>query len=421
MSTPESLNNDVRDDAAPVKDTTPDAAKTSAGTSPASGRLLSLDVFRGATLAAMLIANNPGSWSHKYPGFGHASWDGFTFTDLIFPAFVFIMGVAMTFSFARRVAEGGSGKALLVQLVRRTAILILLGLALQALSYGLLHSPDSPRKFRFPGVLQRIALCYFFAGLVLLTGLRARGQAVVAAVLLIGYHIIMKYVPVPGFGAGKLGPEGGNWATFLDDKIFGAHGYKFLKETSQWHDPEGLFSTVPAIATALLGTITGYLLRDRTRADYEKVAKVGVWGAVLLVVGLIWSYWFPLNKNLWSPSFVLWAGGWSLLGLGACYYCTDIRRITWWTKPFVVLGTNAIVTFFTVGVFTILSIWIKWEDGTGRKIALKTWLYENLVKSWVEPAFGPEASSLGWGIFYIAVWTLLVGVLLYRKRIFIKV
>jgi predicted acyltransferase len=392
-----------------------------AGTSPASGRLLALDVFRGATLAAMLIANNPGDWSRKFPAFEHAHWNGCTFTDLIFPGFVFIMGVAMTFSFARRIAEGGNRGALIIQLIRRTLILIALGLALQALSYGLLHDPDSPRKFRYPGVLQRIALCYFFAGLVLLTGLRARGQAVVAAVLLIGYHFLMKYVPVPGFGAGKLGPEGGNWATFIDDRIFGAHGYLFLKETKLWHDPEGLLSTIPAIATALIGTITGYLMRDKARAPFEKVAALMAWGFAVLVVGLTWSYFFPANKNLWTSSFVMIAGGWALLGLGACYYCTDIRRVTWWTKPFVVLGTNAIFTYVTVGMFTILSIYIKWEGADGKKVALKTWLYEHLVKSWVEPALGANASSLGWGIFYIAVWTLLVGVLLYRKRIFIKV
>jgi len=387
---------------------------------PERRRLLSLDVFRGTTLAAMLIANNPGSSDH-YPAFEHASWNGCTFTDLIFPSFVFIMGVAMTFSFARRLAEGGDKKALLIQLIRRTVILICLGLALQALSYGLLHSPDSPKKFRFPGVLQRIALCYFFAGLALLSGLKARGQAVLAALLLLGYYAVMKYVPVPGFGAGHFTEDGRNWATFIDNKIFGPHAYYFIKKTQLWHDPEGLFSTIPAIATALIGTITGYLIRNRDRSDMDKVATMTVWGFVLVVGGLAWSYWFPLNKNLWTSSFVLVAGGWALLGLGASYFACDIKRSKWWTLPFVVLGTNAIVIYFSVGVFTILSIAIKWTTSDGKMISLKGWLYNHLVKSWVEPLISPNASSLGWGIFYIGLWTLVVGLLLYRRRIFIKV
>lgn len=392
-----------------------------AAASSAPSRLLSLDVFRGATLAAMLVANNPGDWKHSFPAFKHAPWHGCTFTDLIFPGFVFIMGVAMTFSFARRLAEGGNRKALLIQMIRRTLILILLGLALQALSYGLLHNPESARKFRFPGVLQRLALCYFGAGLVLLTGWRARGQAAVAAALLLGYYFLMRFVPVPGFGAGQLGPDGGNWSSWIDNKVFGPHAYLYLKETGMWHDPEGLLSTLPAIASALLGTITGYLLRDKTKPAFEKVSAMMAWGLAVLVVGMIWGHFFPVNKNLWTSSFVLVAGGWSLLGLGACYYCTDIRRVTWWTKPFEILGTNAIFTYFTVGVFTVLSIYIKWEGADGKKIALKTWLYNNLVKSWVEPLFGSNMASLGWGLFYIGLWTLLVYVLLYRRRIFLKV
>lgn len=386
-----------------------------------AARLLSLDVFRGLTLAAMLIANNPGDWKSIFPAFKHAQWHGCTFTDLIFPGFVFIMGVAMTFSFARRLDEGGGNRKLFLQVIRRTLILIGLGLALAGFSYLLLHDPDSPRKFRFPGVLQRIALCYFFASLVLMSGLRARGQAVVAAALLVGYHIVMKYVPVPGFGPGDLRPEGANMATWLDDKIFGAHAYKYFEEVKLWHDPEGLLSTIPAIATALLGTITGYTLRNKETGDHQKVSSLMVWGFALVVVGLIWSYQFPLNKNLWSPSFVLFAGGWALLGLGACYWLLDIRRIGWWSKPFLILGTNAIFTYFTVGIFTILSIYLKVGDGAGGEIPIKTWLYRNLVESWLLPLAGPNAASLGYGIFYIAFFTLLVGVLLYRKRIFIKV
>lgn len=383
-------------------------------------RLVSLDVFRGLTLAAMLIANNAGDWRNVYAPFKHAEWHGCTFTDLIFPGFVFIMGVAMTFSFARRLAEGADKGKLFVQVVKRTLILIALGLVLAGFSYWLRYDPDSPKKLRFPGVLQRLALCYFFASLVLMSGLKARGQAVVVAVLLGGYHLVMKYVPVPGYGAGVLELPG-NLATWLDDKVFGAHAYKYLKEVDMWHDPEGLLSTVPAIATALLGTITGYTIRNKSLGDHEKVSGMMAWGLGLIVTGLLWSASFPLNKNLWSPSFVLYAGGWALLGLGACYWLCDIKRVNWWTLPFVILGTNAIFTYFTVGIFSILSITIKVSDGDGGEILLKTWLYENLVKSWLEPLISPQAASLGYGLFYIGLWTVLVGVLLYRKRIFIRV
>ncbi len=387
---------------------------------PAQSRLLSLDVFRGFTLAMMLIANNPGDWKNVLPPFKHADWHGCTFTDLIFPAFVFIMGVAMTFSFARRLSEGAVKGKLFVQVIKRTLILIALGLFLAGFSYWLRHDPESPKKLRFPGVLQRLALCYFFASLVLMSGLRARGQAIVAALLLAGYHLAMKYIPVPGYGAGVLELPG-NLATYLDDKIFGPHAYKYIKEANMWHDPEGLPSTLPAIATALLGTITGYVIRDKAIGDYEKVSRLMVRGFALVVGGWLWGYSFPLNKNLWTSSFVLFTAGWSLLGLGACYWLTDIKRINWWTKPFIVLGTNAIFTYVTVGIATILSIVIKVGDGEGGEILLKTWLYNNLVKSWMEPLFGPSWSSLGYGVFYISLWTLLVGVLLYRKRIFIRV
>lgn len=412
-----SLHDQSSNNAAAVAET---ASAPLLGTSPAAGRLLSLDVFRGATLAAMLIANNPGEWRHKFPAFGHAAWHGVTFTDLIFPGFVFIMGVAMTFSFARRLAEGGDKRALFIQMVRRTLLLILLGLFLQTLSYLLLRSPDSERLFRYPGVLQRLALCYFFAGLVLLAGARARGQAIVAAVLLVGYHCLMKYVPVPGFGAGQLGRDGGNWASYIDDKVFGAHAYMYLKESKQWHDPEGLLSTLPAVASCLLGTITGYLVRDKAKTAFEKVSMMMVWGFVLVTAGLTWGYFFPINKNLWTSSFVLVAGGWALLGLGACYYCLDIRKVTWWCKPFVVLGTNAIVTYVSVGVFTILSLWIKFGPEDNR-VSLKAVLYENLIKSWAEPLFGPNVSSLSWGLFYIGVWTVVIGLLLFRRGIFVRI
>lgn len=384
-------------------------------------RLLSLDVFRGFTLAMMLIANNPGSWSHMYAPFKHAEWNGCTFTDLIFPSFVFIMGVAMTFSFGRRLDEKHSKAQLLGKVVVRSVVLILLALIPSAVWYYTREpNPDSVKLLRFPGVLQRLGVVYFLASLVLLAGLKARGQAVVAALLLVGYHLLMKYVPVPGYGAGVL-EKPGNLASYIDTQVFGAHNYEYLKASGTWHDPEGLLSTLPAVASCLIGCVTGYLVRSKTRDGYDKAATMMVWGLGLVVAGWLWAYQFPLNKNLWSPSFVLFAGGWSLLGLGACYWLTDMKRITWWTKPFIVLGTNAIFTFVSVGIVSVAAGRIKWQQDDGSTITLRNWVFNNLVKSWVEPLLGPNGASLGFGIFYIGLWTLMVYLLLYRKKIFIRV
>lgn len=464
---------------------------TDPAAAPRIGRLLSLDVFRGFTLAMMLIANNPGSWTNILPPFAHAPWHGCTFTDLIFPAFVFIMGVAMTFSFARRLAQGDDRGDLFVQVTWRAMMLIFLGLMLHSFSYWLGYdaekvpragvfgwalaamfvgsmaltwvfdsakklakgdegrrkllqivccvalalifvllfygfgswlgyNPDSSKKLRIPGVLQRLGVCYFFAATVLVLGFKARGQAVIALALLVGYHLIMKYVPVPGVGAGMLDSKGTNLATHVDDLIFGSHGWQYQKDVDKWYDPEGLLSTIPAVASALLGCITGYLVRNKETTGYEKVSKMMVWGLGLLIAGWLWAYSFPLNKGMWSPSFVLYTAGWSMLGLGATYWLTDIKGIKWWTFPFIVLGTNAIFTFFSVGIASRLSTYFKVGSGDDA-VTIKTWVYDNLIGSWLEPLAGPAWGSLGYGVIYIGLWTFLVWALLYRNRIFIRV
>src|SRR5215831_5563392 len=231
---------------------------------PSSERLLSLDAFRGITIAGMILVNNAGDWSHVFPPLQHAAWNGWTLADLIFPFFLFIVGVAMSFSFARRAAPVHALKEVYLQVGRRTIILFLLGLFVNALYY--LPGGFSLSVLRIPGVLQRIALVYFFASLIILHT-SPRGQAFIAMFLLLFYWAVMELVPVPGYGAGVLTPEG-NLITYTDNLLLHNH----LTEPI---DPEGMLSTIPAIATALLGVLTGYWIRSR-RDPYEKAAGLFV-------------------------------------------------------------------------------------------------------------------------------------------------
>lgn len=268
-------------------------------------------------------------------------------------------------------------------------------------------------------MLHRLALCYFFASLIFFTGLRAKGQAVVVAGLLIFYHIIMKYVPVPGFGAGLIGKPGTNMADYIDSLLMGKHNYKFIKATNNWHDPEGLLSTIPAIATTTLGAITGYWIKKKTVDAYEKVASMMVWGLALVIGGWYWGFFFPINKNLWSPSFVLFTAGWSLLGLGATMWLVDIKNIRWWTKPFIILGTNAILAFFTVGVVGRIIGSIKIGEGESSR-TLRTLIYKDFYDGVFSKYFGEQFSSMLFGLTFVAIWVFLLS-FLYRRKIFLRV
>ena len=280
--------------------------------------MASLDVFRGLTIAGMILVNNPGTWDAIYSPLEHSKWDGLTPTDLVFPFFLFIVGVSITLSLARRADAGGSKRDLYVKIVRRTLIIFALGLVLTAFPY------NDPATFRIPGVLQRIAVCYFFAAIIFLNT-RWRAQAAVAAALLLLYWAAMKLIPVPGYGAGDLSMAG-NLAAFVDRSVFGRHTWKPL------YDPEGLLSTIPAVATTLCGVLTGQLLRSR-RAPLEKVAAMFVAGAGCMIVGWAWNYWFPVNKALWTSSYVVLTAGMALELLAACYWLVDIKGCRRWAKP----------------------------------------------------------------------------------------
>jgi predicted acyltransferase len=369
----------------------------------ATGRMLSLDAFRGITIAGMILVNNPGSWDAIYSPLEHAKWHGWTPTDLVFPFFLFIVGVSITLALARRAETGGSKRDLYVKIVRRTLIIFALGLALTAFPY------NDAATFRIPGVLQRIAVCYFFASAIFLNT-RWRAQAAIAAALLLVYWAAMKLIPVPGFGAGNLEMEA-NLAAYVDRTVLGRHVWAQAKV----YDPEGILSTVPAIATALAGVLTGHLLRSR-REPMEKVAAMFVAGVACIVAGWVWNFWFPVNKALWTSSYVLLTAGFALQMLAACYWLIDIKGYRAWAKPFLVFGSNALAVYFLSELFvrTVDALGFKTADGS--ETNLLALIYERVFA----PLASPVNSSLMFAVCTVLFWLCLMWIL-YRRRVFIKV
>src|SRR4051812_9801377 len=297
------------------------------GKTPVTGRMTSLDVLRGLTIAGMILVNNPGDWEAIYSPLEHAPWHGWTPTDLVFPFFLFTVGVSINLALARRAESGGSKRDLYVKIIRRTVIIFALGLFL----VGFPHFNFATT--RIPGVLQRIAVCYLIASLIFLNT-KWRAQALIAAALLLIYWAVMKLIPVPGFGAGNLEMEG-NLAAYVDRQLLGGHTWKPL------YDPEGILSTIPAVATALCGVLTGHLLRSG-RAPAEKAAAMFVAGLSGVIAGWVWNFWFPINKALWTSSYVLFTAGLALQFLALCYWLVDIKGYRAWAKPFLIFGTNAL-------------------------------------------------------------------------------
>lgn len=371
-----------------------------------SKRLLSLDVFRGITIAGMILVNNPGSWSHIYPPLEHAEWHGWTPTDLIFPFFLFIVGVAMTFSFAKRLARGDKPATLFRHVIERTVILFVLGLILAFFPKCVIPEFDLS-KLRIPGVLQRIAVCYFVASIIVIR-CGVKGRAFWAVFLIVIYWLLMKLVPVPGYGAGNLAQDA-NLVGYIDRKLL--PGSLWLGN----FDPEGLLSTLPAIATTLLGVLTGNLLHS-SKSHLEKTVIMFVMANVGLVVGIIWHIWFPINKNLWTSSYVVFTAGMALHFLAMCYWIIEVQGYRKWAAPFAVYGTNAIFLFVASAFMAKFLFLIKATMADGSKVALKTYIYKNFFASWA----GDLNGSLFFAISYIILW-LLILTPLYRNRIFIKI
>ena len=368
-----------------------------------SNRLLSLDVFRGITVAAMVLVNNAGS-SPAYAPLEHAKWDGWTPTDLIFPFFVFIVGVAIPLAFQRRVEAGGTQTDLEWKILKRSLLIFFISLfVLHAFPYTL----EKLVRIRIPGVLQRIALCYFFAALIFIKT-KPRTQWMIAGGLLILYWAMMKLIPAPGFSAGDLSMEG-NLAAWMDRTLMPAHIYR------PQYDPEGFFSTMPAISTCLAGVFTGRWINSK-REPLEKAAGMFGAGALCIIIGYIWDWVFPINKALWTSSYVVFTAGMALQLLALCYWSIDIKGYKKWTKPFVIFGVNALALFVFSGlmarIFSVISI----PKIDGSKGNLQTWIYQHLFASWLTQI----NASLGYALAYVLLWLGLMTIL-YRRKIFIKV
>ena len=361
-------------------------------------RLLSLDVFRGLTLALMVLVNNPGDPRHVYPPIAHAHWHGWTPTDLVFPFFIFIVGAALPFAFANRLARGGSRRALYVQIVRRTVLLFALGLVLNGFPrYDL-------STIRIMGILQRIALCYLACSLLYLHW-KPRALAWLAGSLLVFYFVVMKFVPVPGYGAGIFERDG-NWVQFFDIRLMAGH-----LQSKAW-EGKGLLSTLPAIANCLFGVLAGEHLRAAL-PPLEKIARMYTAGVLGMFAGAVWSLWFPINQNLWSSSLVLFMCGMALTILALCYYLVDIRKSTWWTRPFVILGLNSIVLWMGTSLMakTLELIHVPGGQAVTARAAMGQWF-----ASWA----GAYNGSLLYAVAYVLFW-LGITTLMYRRRIFLKV
>ena len=382
------------------------------------GRMVSLDVFRGATIAAMILVNDPGSWSHIYPPLEHAEWNGWTPTDLIFPFFLFIVGVSLTLSFASRIARGLTRRTLAVHVVRRSALIFGIGLFLNGF-------PDFDfTSIRIMGVLQRIAICYLVAGLLYLATFQTESSAEkparvranlrvtagVAIALLIGYWALMSFVPVPGYGAGRLGKDD-NLGAYVDRTLMGGH---LWGESVTW-DPEGFLSTLPAIASLLLGILAGEWLRS-DRRERRKTLGLAAAGLVLLIVGRLLYPYFPINKNLWTSTFVLFTGGFAMLALAACYWIVDVRSWRAWTPPFLVFGMNAILAYALAALVSEVSTDFEFSGSHGHQTTLHGWIYERFFV----PHASPVNASLAFAVFFVLVIFLLLWPF-YRGKLFLRI
>ena len=362
-------------------------------------RLLSLDVFRGFTLVSMVLVNShPGK---IYPALAHASGQGWTFTDLIFPFFVFIVGVAIPYSFSNRMARGESRQKLFWQILRRSVLLFVVGVLLNGLPHFDL------RTVRVMNVLQRIALCYFLAS-VIFVYIRMKTKSIVwlCGTILVLYFILMKFVPVPGYGAGVFEPVG-NWGNYIDKLLISG------RMQHAQYEGKSLLGTFPALVTMLMGLLTGVYLRT-ARPAYEKLAHLYFYGSLSIGAGAVWSLWFPINQRLWSSSLVLLMGGIALLFLATFYLAVDVKKITWWTPPFVIFGVNSLAVWvFSQMVMKILTaIPVAGPDGA----AISLWKAGGEILS---SYLGPLNGSLAFAVLYDLFWLGVMGIL-YKRRIYIK-
>jgi predicted acyltransferase len=361
-------------------------------------RLLSLDVFRGVTITGMILVNNPGDWGHIYAPLEHSKWNGCTPTDMIFPFFLFIVGVSIVYAMETKKEVLANHNKIILVALRRSLILI-------AISFGthfLFHPNDGFAHIRFPGVLQRIALVYFICTVLYLkTSQKTRDW--LFACLLIGYYVIMTFIPVPGVGYANLQPET-NMGAWLDRLVFSTN--HLWRESRTW-DPEGLLGTLPAIATGLFGIRLGSWLKRKDRDESVKVTWMFTYGVLALIVALIWDLFFPINKALWSSSFVLYTGGWATISLALAYWLIDVQGYKRFTYFFVPFGANAITAYVLSNIIPHYVGMIKIGNAS-------------IYQKFFVPYFSPVNASLASAVFFVLIIWVLMWIL-YRRRIIIKV
>jgi len=363
-------------------------------------RLDSLDVFRGFTVAAMILVSTPGTWTAVYQPLDHAAWNGWTPTDLVFPFLLFAMGAAVPLALARRRNVRGQRPR---HVLRRAAILFALGLVLNAIETP---PPLALETFRIPGVLQRIAIVYVAVAVVTET-LTLRGQIAAVIGALLAYWAAMMWIPVPGVGAGVLTPSG-NLASFVDRALLGRH------LLTREFDPEGILSTVPSIATAVLGVFAGVWLNEPRQ--HHRAFWLWAAGAAAMLAGLAWGRVFPINKSLWTSSFALFSAGLAAQVLALFHWLVDVNGYTSPARPFLAFGRNTLAAYFlSVGLDSVLTRWAVPEGPS-----LKAVLYRTGFASWLRPCCGSEAASLAYAIAYVALWGAVLGEM-YRRRIFIAI
>jgi predicted acyltransferase len=394
---------------------------------PAQNRLTSLDVFRGATVAAMLLVNNPGSWSAIYPPLEHAEWHGWTPTDLIFPFFLFIVGVTTELSAAVRRERGATTRDLLLHTLRRGSIIFLLGVLLNAFpfyTWGKVEGIADPTllqriqhrfaNLRYLGVLQRIGLVYLVSTPLILR-LRTRTLLWLGTAILLGYWALLTIVPLPDGrkGSAVLNEPSQTIAARSDRAVLGKN---HIWRHGDW-DPEGPLSTLPAIVTALSGALAGRLLRD-SRTLSDKVKLLLLYGLAGTALGLLWGLIFPINKNLWTSSYVVFTSGAAAILLAATLWLVDLRaaarhdpgRQPRWVMFFVVYGLNPLVAFVGSGIMARLTdSLIRWRT-EGKMTNLHLWLHQHLFESWLPP----RPASLAYALTFVFFWFLLLAAM--RKR-----
>ncbi len=389
---------------------------------PASERLVALDVFRGMTIAGMLLVNDPGTWSAIYPPLEHAPWSGWTPTDLVFPFFLFIVGITTHLSLRKR-----QPSEMVPKIIRRGLLIVLAGLLLNAFPFfwwgKIAGTPDPSfldrllyrvEHLRYAGVLQRIGIAYLAAALLTLRTTKRQQIAIVTAIL-IGYWMIVMLVPVPGtgtIGAFLFDQPQRTLEAWTDQAIF---GMKHIWSGSKYWDPEGLLSTFPAIATAMLGIFAGRWITDKRRSLVDRIVGLYGVGCVGMLGGSLWSWVFPINKNLWTSSYVVFTAGFACVVLATCLWLIDVRHISGWTRPFIIYGVNPLIAFVGSGLMARLIGSLLFVNVAGKKLSWQQASYQ----LWFEPFFTEKFASLLWALCFVALW-LGILTLLYRRNIIVK-